>query len=363
MYKAMCSTAKILVVALVAVHISAGAGSRALQASLLRRPGRSMPITQSLVHSLRLSGGSEADENETDSEFVRERQRERAKLTNPPAGEGDSGDAAPDMVLQNGVLERYRQHSGTGPLVIGIDGGTESIRAGLFTVNGTLVASAAAPYTTTFPRPGWAEQNPEDWWRCLGEAVKGALAAAAALESGGSGEALAAIRDRVQALCVDTTCCTVVALDARGDVLRPALLWMDSRSAPQAARILADCRGTDALKVNCNGEGPLSAEWMLPKCLWLKEEEAATWSQATTICEYQDFINFKLTGRMCTSSCNTAARWHWDGEAAIDSPSRGRPLELIQKLGMSELADKWPRYMNTHVYVHIYVYIYICTYI
>ena len=139
------------------------------------------------------------------------------------------------------------------PLVIGIDGGTESIRAGLFLPDGKMVASAAAPYTTSFPRPGWAEQSPDDWYRCLGEAVRAAVAAAAA-EQGTTEDA---IRGRVRAMCVDTTCCTVVALDGAGEALRPALLWMDSRSAPQTERILHDCRGMDALKVNCNGDGPL----------------------------------------------------------------------------------------------------------
>ena len=230
------------------------------------------------------------------------------------------------------------------PVVIGIDGGTESIRAGIFRANGTLVSVASSAYTTTFPKPGWAEQNAEDWWRCLGEAVRGALVKAAAAEAGGEDEvALEAIRTRVQALCVDTTCCTVVALDADGNALRPALLWMDSRSAPQAKQILKDCKGMSALSVNCDGEGPLSAEWMLPKSLWLKQEDPEVWDKAATICEFQDYINLKLTGRLCASSCNSASRWHWDGEACIHGPTQGRPLELLDALGIPELAAKWPQ--------------------
>jgi len=81
---------------------------------------------------------------------------------------------------------------------------------------------------------------------------------------------------------------------------------------------------------------------MIPKALWLKEEDREVWNKAATICEYQDFINLKLTGRLCASSCNCAARWHWDGQAAIESQQLGRPLELLRKLGMAELAEKWP---------------------
>lgn len=239
--------------------------------------------------------------------------------------------------LRGGAADREEQ------LVIGIDGGTESIRAGIFRADGKLVGVAASPYATQFPEPGWAEQSPSEWWKCLGEAVRGAVAAAAAGEGAGNDEsALSSVRDRVKALCVDTTCCTVVALDEQGDALRPALLWMDSRSAPQAARILQKCKGTGPLQVNCNGKGPISAEWMLPKSLWLKEEEPAVWDKAATICEYQDYLNLKLTGRLCASSCNAAARWHWDGEEAIKSGFQGRPWHVLQKLGMPELAEKWP---------------------
>ena len=142
---------------------------------------------------------------------------------------------------------------------------------------------------------------------------------------------------------MDTTCCTVVALDQAGEALRTCLLWMDSRSAPQAEKIMKVCAGMPALAVNCNGQGPLSAEWMLPKALWLKEEDTDVWNQAAHICEYQDYINMKLTGRLCASSCNTAARWHCDGAACIRSPKEGRPLDLLEALGMQDLADKWPQ--------------------
>jgi sugar (pentulose or hexulose) kinase len=91
---------------------------------------------------------------------------------------------------------------------------------------GRLLASDASPYDTQYPHPGWAEQEPEDWWRALGQAVRGALAAL--------GRPV-----RVAALCLDTTCCTVTALDGQGRALRPALLWMDMRSGEQARRVAA----------------------------------------------------------------------------------------------------------------------------
>ena len=88
-------------------------------------------------------------------------------------------------------------------------------------------ATARGPTSTAYPAPARAEQDPEDWWRALGEAVRGAVAAA-----GIDG------RD-VAALACDTTSCTVVALDADGAPLRPCLLWMDVRAHAEAADVLA----------------------------------------------------------------------------------------------------------------------------
>jgi len=208
------------------------------------------------------------------------------------------------------------------PFVIGVDGGTESIRAAIFDPTGKPIAMASAPYTTAFPKPSWAEQNPDDWWQCMGKAVRQAVTDARIPPSDIAG------------ISVDTTCCTVVALDEHGKALRPALLWMDMRSAPQAARVVAS--GDAALAVNGGGAGPVSAEWMIPKSLWLKENDPETYESATYICEYQDFINFHMTGRMCASVNNASVRWHYDTE-------RGWPESMLRKLGLESLLSKWPQ--------------------
>ncbi|RMZ53683.1 hypothetical protein APUTEX25_003217, partial [Auxenochlorella protothecoides] len=147
----------------------------------------------------------------------------------------------------------------------------------------------------------------------MGEASRAALAAAKVKPH------------QIEALSLDTTNCTA---------LRPCLLWMDMRSAAQAARVAAS--GDSALIVNGGGKGPVSAEWMVPKALWLKEEEPEVYAAATYICEYQDFINFRLTGCMCASVNNVSARWHYDTQ-------RGWPDTLLQHLGMPELLEKWPQ--------------------
>jgi ribulose-phosphate 3-epimerase len=238
-------------------------------------------------------------------------------------------------------------------LVIGVDGGTESIRACCFdAISGAIVGkSCAVPYPTFHPKPGWAEQDPNDWYQNLGEAVRGAVDSLHYTHSNNNIEK-DAVYD-ICGMCIDTTCCSVVALDKEYRPLRKSLLWMDARSVSQTEEILEKCMGDPALNVNCGGEGPLSAEWCLPKSLWIRQNEPHIWDEAQTICEYQDFLNYKLTGVMCASSCNAAARWHWDGEECIkeaDSEAGsenkkypGRPMSLYKTLGIPELADKLPQ--------------------
>jgi ribulose kinase len=207
--------------------------------------------------------------------------------------------------------------------VIGVDGGTESLRAFVFDLDGRPLGSHATAYKTEFPEPSWAEQNPQDWWQALGSSVKGALA-----------KANVEARD-VIALCVDTTCCSVVALDRDGAPLRPAMIWMDVRSARQADAV-AQTRD-EALRVNGAGSGPVSAEWMLPKSLWMKENQGDLFHRAQRVGEYQDYINFKLTQRWVGSLNNMAVRWHYQTDHG------GRPVSLLNALNMGELLAKWPQ--------------------
>ncbi len=210
-----------------------------------------------------------------------------------------------------------------GPYVIGVDGGTGGMRAGVFDLEGTPIAFATTEYETRFPEPGWAEQDPEDWWRALGAAVRAAMDEAG-LE-----------KDAISAIAVDTTCCSVLALDADGRPLRPAMIWMDVRSAVQTEKVVAT--GDAALAVNSAGAGPVSAEWMVPKALWIKENQPKIFAKAATICEFQDYINHRLTGRMVASINNVSVRWHYRSRAG------GYAADMVRKLGMEAILEKWPQ--------------------
>ena len=207
--------------------------------------------------------------------------------------------------------------------LLGVDGGTEGLRAGIFDVFGTPLAYASTSYPTQFPAPSWAEQDPNDWWDALGNSVRKTIS-----DSGIS-------VDQIAAMAVDTTCCSVVALDDSGNPVRPALIWMDVRSAEQAEQMVAT--EDNALLINSNGSGPVSAEWMIPKALWIKQNEPENFDRAVTICEYQDYINLHLTGRLGASINNVSTRWH------CDYSREGVPKSLLEKLDLVELAEKWPQ--------------------
>ncbi|WMS43962.1 FGGY-family carbohydrate kinase [Acuticoccus sp. MNP-M23] len=206
--------------------------------------------------------------------------------------------------------------------VLTADGGTESLRARVYDLKGTCLASHAVAYKTDFKPGARAEQNPADWWANFVEASRAAIAEAGVSPSD------------IEAICYATTSCTVVALDENGDALRPALIWMDVRANAEADEVLAT--GDPALALNGDGTGPVSAEWMIPKALWLKKNEPDTFARAHRICEYQDYITHKLTGEWAASLNNLGLRWHYRNDQG------GFAKSLVEALGMGEILDKWP---------------------
>ncbi len=126
----------------------------------------------------------------------------------------------------------------------------------------------------------------------------------------------------------------MVVLDEHARPLRPSIIWMDVRAGQEADAVLAT--GDPALAINGDGHGPVSAEWMIPKSLWLHRHEPETFRAAHTICEYQDFLTSRLTGRRAASLNNASIRWHYRSDAG------GWPDSLLAALDLGELRAKWP---------------------
>ena len=205
------------------------------------------------------------------------------------------------------------------PYVLCIDGGTESARVGVFDQTGSLLSVASHSYATHFPRAGWAEQEPSEWWAAVTRAAR------ACLDKG-------SIRPKdIVGICLDATTCTLIPLDTDGQHLRPALLWMDVRAAVQADRIFQS--GHPALQYSPAG---CSAEWMLSKALWLAENEPESYASTARFVEYTDWLIYKLTGRLVLNLNTITHRWYYN--------SRGWrwPTDLFAQVGLPDLATKFP---------------------
>jgi FGGY-family pentulose kinase len=205
------------------------------------------------------------------------------------------------------------------PLVLGLDVGTQSLRAALVDLEGHTVAFGVAPIETTYPAPTWAEQQPESWWQAAAEAVR------LALSHGGIAP------ERVIAIGLDCTACTVVATDLEGVPLRPALLWMDQRAYREAEMISST--GDPVLRFV---SGRVSPEWMLPKALWLKRNEPAVYARAERIVECTNWMMYRLTGEWTLSLNHVAVKWNYA------RPAGGWPVKLLEAVGLADLLAKWP---------------------
>jgi len=133
--------------------------------------------------------------------------------------------------------------------LVGLDVGTTGVKAVAISPDGRVLASASESYALSTPRPGWAEQDPEDWWRA-------ARACLARLPQGPVG-----LSGQMHGL---------VVLDAAGRVLRPAILWNDQRTAAECAEIERRV-GLERL-IELTGNRALTG-FTAPKLLWLRRHE------------------------------------------------------------------------------------------
>ncbi len=209
-------------------------------------------------------------------------------------------------------------------LVLGIDVGTGSLRAGLFDLSGRPCAYYDIAYSTSYPRPGWAEQRPQDWWEALVSAVRGCLS-----------RVDGAAAQRIIGLAIDAPC-DLLLVDATGAPLTDGLMWMDLRAADQAHRLT---QTRDPVLRYCGGDVP--AEWPLPKALWLKEHEPELWDRSAHLVEQISWLTWRLTGTWALSLNSAAAKWHYRAADDAHSP-QGWPASLLHAIGLDELPEKVP---------------------
>jgi xylulokinase len=198
-------------------------------------------------------------------------------------------------------------------LLLGVDLGAGGAKVSIIDTDGTTVGEGSAPIITHLPQFGWAEQDPVDWWTAACAAIRQALTA-----DGVSADDIAAIG-------VSGGAHIGVLADARGNPLRRAILWSDSRSADEAAE-LRDRADERILELSLNR---VNATWLLPQLLWLSRHDPDAVDATRRLFLAKDWLRFKLTGD-----------WHTDYSDAVgallaDSSTRGWSHELCTTVGWS----------------------------
>lgn len=209
-----------------------------------------------------------------------------------------------------------------GPFLLGVDFGTESCRVAIFDTKGRPMHFAATPYKTHHPKPGWAEQDPSDWWTSLVTSTHLVLK-----DSGVK-------PDQIAGISYDATTMTVVPMDAQGNHLRRAIMWMDVRAAKEASRA-SDIEHWARL-YNGGGTMPATAEWYPFKVAWLAVNEPAIFDQAAYIVDAPDWITKQLTGEWSININSAAHRMYYNRDHG------GWPVEFYEFLGAGDAFAKMP---------------------
>ena len=201
---------------------------------------------------------------------------------------------------------------------MGVDAGTHGVRVGITDDQGQFIAMHEVEHPTEYPVPGRAEQNAEHWWVGLKEALRDCL-----------NEITEEQRKNIVSGCVCATSSTVVPVNEDINPLSPAILWMDNRAVDQADRINATKH--PVLRYCGDADSP---EWMIPKVLWIKENQKDIYNRSYKIIEQLDYLNYKLCGVLSSSICQATCKWNY-----VESEG-GYQKDFMEAIGLEDYEEK-----------------------
>ena len=196
--------------------------------------------------------------------------------------------------------------------LVGLDVGTTGVKALAISADGEVHGSAEEHYGLSSPQPGWSEQDPEDWWAASQAALARLDVVATAIGLSGQMHGL-------------------VCLDDHGDVLRPAILWNDQRTAAECAEI-EERVGLERL-IALTGNRALTG-FTAPKILWLRRHEPDVYSRIDRILLPKDYVRYRLTGEWAIDAADASGTllfdvanrcWSDDVLAALEIPHEWLP--------------------------------------
>ncbi|UCC68748.1 MAG: xylulokinase [Armatimonadota bacterium] len=199
-------------------------------------------------------------------------------------------------------------------LLIGVDVGTTGTKAVLVDPSGRVAARATHEYPLHTPRPGWAEQDPHDWWRATVAAIRDVLAAAGASP------------EEVHGLGLSGQQHGSVFLDKDGKVLREALLWCDQRTAAQCDSIHQTVGFDKVVEETLN---PVLTGFQAPKIVWLSDNEPEVYERLRMILLPKDYVRYRLTGEFATEVSDAA------GTSLLNVGKRQWSEVMVRGLGLT----------------------------
>jgi xylulokinase len=197
--------------------------------------------------------------------------------------------------------------------LLGLDLGTSGVKALLLPIGGGEPISHTADLMLSTPRSGWSEQDPVDWWQAAVRAIRAVL------------EKSRINATEIAALATSGQMHGATLLDARGEVLRPCILWNDARTGEQCDWITERVGLEQLLRWVAN---PALAGFTAPKLLWVREHEPEVYRRIAAVLLPKDYLNFRLTGRQATEESDAS------GTLLFDVANRRWSTEMVEALGI-----------------------------
>ncbi len=199
---------------------------------------------------------------------------------------------------------------------LGIDIGTSGTKALLCRETGDILATATAEHPSYHPKPGWSEQDPEDWWRSTAQSTKDVVRKAGIKP------------EEIKGVGLSGQMHGSVFLDKAQTVLRRALLWNDQRTAEQCAAIEAKAGGRAKLIQMVSN--PAFTGFTAPKILWVRQHEPHVYEKTHKVLLPKDYIRLRLTGEYATEVSDAS------GTLLLDVTHRRWCDPLLQKLDIDK---------------------------
>lgn len=202
--------------------------------------------------------------------------------------------------------------------LLGIDIGTSACKVAIFDKNGNVISTANGGYEVYYPQPGWAEQNPEEWWTAVCSAIKDALAKATIDP------------EEIAGVGIDGQSWSAIAVDKEGNVLTNTPIWMDTRAKDICDELNEKIGADQIFELSGNS---LQPSYTTAKIIWYQRNMPEVYKNIYKILQSNSFIAMKLTGNMTQDvsqgyglHCFDMRTGTWDAKMC---ETLGIPMEML----------------------------------